>query len=49
MYGTEIPHHFHLNQNYQWKHLLIFLLAEVQVPLGHEQQGVKLKEGSGTR
>jgi hypothetical protein len=49
LYDTEIPHHLHLNQNYWWKHLIIFLLAEVQVPLGHEQQIVKLKEGSGTR
>jgi hypothetical protein len=24
----------------------MFLLAEVQVPLGHDQQGIKLKEGS---
>jgi hypothetical protein len=27
--------------------VLIFMLAEVQATLGHEQQGVKLKEGSG--
>jgi hypothetical protein len=49
LYDTEIPHHLHLNQNYWWKHFITFLLAEVQVPMGHEKQGVKLEEGSGTR
>jgi hypothetical protein len=44
LYDTEIPH-LHLNQNYWWKHFIIFLLPEVQVPIGHEKQGVKLEEG----
>jgi hypothetical protein len=49
LYDTEIPHHLHLYQNCYWKYLLLFLLAEVQVPLDHEKQGLNLKEGLGTR